>query len=100
VTLPLSAFISYILHSIAEENNIPIVDYELLLQQPEVIEIISGDAADLISAENGFKAFERIYKFKLLPRVFEPGTEISSKQEPLRHRIALNYAKDIQNLFK
>jgi long-chain acyl-CoA synthetase len=84
----------------AEENNIPIVDYELLLQQPEVIEIISGDAADLISAENGFKAFERIYKFKLLARAFEPGTEISSKQEPLRRRIALNYAKDIQGLFK
>jgi long-chain acyl-CoA synthetase len=84
----------------AEENNIPIVDYELLLQQPEIIEIISGDVGDLISAKNGFKAFERIYKFKLLARPFEQGTEMSSKQEPLRHRIMINYARDIQGLFK
>jgi long-chain acyl-CoA synthetase len=84
----------------AEENNIPVVDYELLLQQPEIIEIISSDVADLISARNGFKAFERIYKFKLLPRPFEQGTEMSSKQELLRHRIMINYAKDIQTLFK
>ncbi|AEF83090.1 AMP-dependent synthetase/ligase [Leadbettera azotonutricia] len=84
----------------AEENNIPIVDYELLLQQPEIVEIISTDVADLVNARNGFKAFERIYKFKLLPRAFDQGTEISSKQEPLRHRIMINYAKDIQTLFK
>jgi long-chain acyl-CoA synthetase len=84
----------------AEENNIPIVDYDLLLQQPEIIESIASDIGHLISARNGFKTFERIYKFKLLPKPFEPGTEISSKQEPLRRRIVVNYAKDIQTLFK
>ncbi|GHU68407.1 hypothetical protein FACS189447_10870 [Spirochaetia bacterium] len=84
----------------AAENNIPIVDYELLLQQPEIIEIISSDVGHLISARNGFKTFERIYKFKLLPREFSQGIEVSPKQEPLRHKIMINYAKDIQVLFK
>ncbi|MDR1024344.1 MAG: long-chain fatty acid--CoA ligase, partial [Treponema sp.] len=33
----------------AEENNIPIVDYELLLQQPEINGIIANEVAELIS---------------------------------------------------
>jgi long-chain acyl-CoA synthetase len=84
----------------AEENNIPIVDYELLLQQPEIIEIIANDVADLVSYRTGFKTFERIHKFYLLPKPFEPGIEVSSKMEPLRHKIVENYAKEIQALYK
>jgi long-chain acyl-CoA synthetase len=84
----------------AEENNIPIVDYELLLQQPEINEIIANDAAELVGPKNGFKPFERIYKFRLLPRPFEAGTELSAKQELLRHKITARYAKQIQSLFK
>ncbi|MDR2619013.1 MAG: AMP-binding protein [Treponema sp.] len=84
----------------AEENNIPIVDYELLLQQPEIIEIIAHDAADLVSYRTGFKTFERIHKFRLLPKPFEPGVEISAKMEPLRHKIAVNYAREIHELFR
>ncbi|MDR1898901.1 MAG: AMP-binding protein, partial [Treponema sp.] len=61
----------------AEENGIPIVDYELLLQQPETIEIIANDVANLVSPANGFKPFERVFKFRLLPRPFEQGRELS-----------------------
>jgi long-chain acyl-CoA synthetase len=84
----------------AEENNIPIVDWELLLQQPEIIELIANDISDLVGPENGFKPFERIYKFKLLSRPFQAGTELSSKGEPLRRRVNAAYAKEIQDLFK
>jgi long-chain acyl-CoA synthetase len=84
----------------AEENNIPIVDYELLLQQPEINEIIANDVADLVSPRTGFKPFERVFKFKLIPAPFEPGTELSAKQELLRHRIAARYAREIHRLFK
>jgi long-chain acyl-CoA synthetase len=83
----------------AEENNIPIVDWELLLQQPEIIELLANDVSDLVGPEAGFKPFERIYKFKLLPRPFQAGTEFSAKGEPLRHRINANYAREIQSLF-
>lgn len=84
----------------AEENGIPIVDYELLLQQPEINEIIAHETADLVSPKNGFKPFERVFKFHLIPGPFEPGKELSGKQELLRHRISARYAREIHRLFK
>ncbi|MDL2230054.1 AMP-binding protein, partial [Treponema sp. OttesenSCG-928-L16] len=83
----------------AEENGIPIVDYELLLQQPEINEIIANDVAELINPHHGFKPYERVFKFKLLPKPFEVGTELSAKQEMKRHRIAEIYHKEIAKLF-
>jgi long-chain acyl-CoA synthetase len=84
----------------AEENHIPIVDYELLLQQPEINEVVANEVADLVSPRNGFKPFERIFKFRLIPRAFETGTELSPKQELLRHKINGIYAREIHSLFK
>ena len=84
----------------AEENGIPIVDYDLLLQQPEINELIAAEVADRVSPKTGFKPFERIFKFTLLSKPFEPGRELSSKQELLRHRITALYAKEIHRLFK
>jgi long-chain acyl-CoA synthetase len=84
----------------AEENGIPIVDYELLLQQPEINEIIASEVADLVNPKTGFKPFERVFKFKLLTKPFEAGRELSAKQELLRHRIQALYAREIHDLFK
>jgi long-chain acyl-CoA synthetase len=84
----------------AEENAIPIVDYDLLLQQPEINELIAAEVAERVSPKNGFKPFERVFKFTLLPKPFEPGRELSSKQELLRHRITALYAREIHRLFK
>ncbi|GHV70908.1 long-chain-fatty-acid--CoA ligase [Spirochaetia bacterium] len=84
----------------AEENNIPIVDYDLLLQQPEINEIISTEVADLVGPKTGFKPFERIYKFRLLSAPFKPGEELSGKQELLRHKIAARCHREIQGLFR
>ncbi|MDR1099708.1 MAG: long-chain fatty acid--CoA ligase [Treponema sp.] len=86
--------------SFAEENNIPSVDYELLLQQPEINQIIANDVAGLVSSGTGFKPFERVFKFRLIPTPFEPGKELSGKEELLRHRIAAHYAREIHSLFK
>jgi long-chain acyl-CoA synthetase len=86
--------------SFAEENNIPIVDYELLLQQPEINEIIANDVADLVNPKAGFKPFERVFKFRLIPKSFEQGREISSKGELLRHRVTALYAREIHGLFR
>jgi long-chain acyl-CoA synthetase len=84
----------------AEENSIPIVDYELLLTQPEINDLIATEIARLISLPNGYKTFERVYKFVLLPKPFEIGKELSGKSELLRHRISAMYAKEIHRLFK
>jgi long-chain acyl-CoA synthetase len=84
----------------AEENAIPIVDYELLLQQPEINEIIAREVSERVSPRTGFKPYERIYKFALLPKPFEPGKELSGKGELFRHKINALYAKEIHKLFK
>jgi long-chain acyl-CoA synthetase len=84
----------------AEENSIPIVDYDLLLQQPEIIELIASEVSDHISAKNGFKPFERIYKFVLQAKPFEPGKELSGKGELLRRKIMETYGKEVHKLFK
>jgi long-chain acyl-CoA synthetase len=84
----------------AEENNVLIVDYETLLQQPEVVELIDSEVNLFISAANGFKSFERIFRFALLPSSFEQGKELSAKQEVKRHVINELYHKEIHRLFE
>jgi long-chain acyl-CoA synthetase len=84
----------------AKENNIPILDYETLLAQPEINEIVANDVADLVGPHSGFKAFERVFKFKLLPKVFEVGVELSAKQEIKRHAIVDLYKKEVAALFE
>jgi long-chain acyl-CoA synthetase len=88
------------LMAFAEENGVPIVDYELLLQQPEINELIANEVADLVGPRTGFKPFERVFKFKLLARPFEPGRELSAKQELIRRRIQALYARDIHSLYR
>jgi len=84
----------------AEENSIPIVDYELLLQQPEIIELIGSEISERISLKNGFKSFERIIKFVINSRPFETGKELSGKGELVRAKIMETYGKAVNKLFK
>jgi long-chain acyl-CoA synthetase len=83
----------------AEENNVPIVDYEGLLQQPEVSELIDSEINELVSMKNGFKSFERVFRFALLAKPFEVGRELSAKQEIKRHAIVELYHKEVKRLF-
>jgi long-chain acyl-CoA synthetase len=88
------------LMAFTEENNIPFVDYELLLQQPEINQLIATEIGDRVSLKAGFKPFERVFKFALLTKPFEMGKELSPKQELMRHRISALYAREIQQLFR
>jgi long-chain acyl-CoA synthetase len=84
----------------AKDNTIPIDDYESLLQQPEVKELIDAEINEYVSARQGFKSFERIFKFALLAAPFEVGKELSAKQEIKRHAVNEIYKKQIHKLFK
>ncbi len=83
----------------AKENNVPIVDYEDLLRQPEVEELIDYEVNELVSAKNGFKSFERIFRFAMLGRAFEVDRELSAKQEIKRFAINELYKREIARLF-
>ena len=85
--------------SFAKNNNIPYVDEDGLCEQPEIREVINDEISSLISADNGFKSFERIYKFKLLHKAFEVGAELSGKQDLKRHVIDEIHGDSIKSLF-
>jgi long-chain acyl-CoA synthetase len=83
----------------AKDNAIPMVDYEGLLQQAEVSELIASEVNERVSARGGFKTFERIFRFALLTAPFEQGRELSAKQEIKRHAIVEIYHKEVKKLF-
>ena len=83
----------------AGENHIIYAGDEELFTSPEVHRLISEEISNLISAANGFKIYERIAKFAVLPRPFEQGRELSAKQEIKRHVVSELYAKEIESLF-
>jgi long-chain acyl-CoA synthetase len=81
-------------------NHIPYISRSDMLELPEVWELFNSEIQELVSAKNGFKHFERVYRFALVPRSFEIGKELSAKQEVKRHVIADMYAEKIAALFK
>ncbi|MDF1569043.1 MAG: AMP-binding protein [Spirochaetaceae bacterium] len=83
----------------AKDNAVPYADEESLLTGVEVHELLAGEISGLISSKNGFKIFERIVRFTVLPNSFEIGQELSAKQEIKRHVINEIYAKDIKALY-
>jgi len=82
-----------------KNNAIPYMSREELLDMTEVFELINYEVNELISSKNGFKSFEHIYRFKLLPWSFEIGRELSAKQEIKRYKIQEMYADEIEKLF-
>lgn len=66
----------------------------------EVKTLIKEDLKQLISAENGFKPFERIVEFALLDKPFEVGDELTAKLSIKRHVITTKYQKVIDKMFK
>ncbi|WP_319558839.1 long-chain fatty acid--CoA ligase [Marispirochaeta sp.] len=81
-------------------NHVPYITREDMLELPDVWELFNSEIQELISSKNGFKHFERIYRFALIPRSFEIGRELSAKQEVKRHVIAELYKEKIDQLFR
>ena len=83
----------------ASDNGIQYDTYEDYLESEAVQKLYEGEIANLISAKNGFKLFERIARFKLITKPFEVGVELSAKQEVMRFRINEIYKTEIDSLF-
>lgn len=83
-----------------KSNHVPYISRDDMLELPEVEELINSEIQELVSAKNGFKHFERVYRFFLVPRSFEIGRELSAKQEVKRHLITDMYGDKIDELFK
>ena len=88
------------LEAFAKENAIPYMDAPSLTQLPEVKELIQAEITLRVNPKTGFRPFEMIFRTAVLPKPFEPGVELSGKQDYKRHFITDMYKKEISELFK
>ncbi|MFW5776564.1 MAG: AMP-dependent synthetase/ligase [Spirochaetota bacterium] len=84
----------------ADENHIPYGAYADLIENEGILELIDGEINVRVNAKNGFKGFERVFRFTLLEKPFEVGEELSAKQEIKRHVIAEQYSREVARLFE
>lgn len=85
--------------STAAEREISFSNYELLAKSREVQEIINAEIQSLINSRNGFKTYERIFRFAVLPDPFEIGKEMTQTLKVKRNVVAKTYKKEIKELF-
>lgn len=84
----------------AKENNIQYQSYEQLVQNEQINKLLESEIAELISAKNGFKSFEKLNKFDTITKPFEVGVELSAKQEMMRYKIAEQYKAKIAKMYR
>ncbi|MBI9102349.1 MAG: AMP-binding protein [Spirochaetales bacterium] len=88
------------LEAYAEENGMTFVDGVTLLDNPVIEEMINEEIQELISLQNGFKGFERIFRFHLLKTPFEAGKELTQTLKVKRSVVYKIYKREIAGLFK
>ncbi len=86
--------------SYAAEHDLLADDYEVLLEDPEIVQLFRTAIDTRVNHQNGFRPFECIFRFTLLKEPFQAGKELSAKQEMMRHKINDIYRKEIDALFK
>lgn len=84
----------------ARENGIAHEGIEDLVQNSAIKELYRREITEAVNQHTGFKAFERIYNFTLLTRIFEVPRELSAKQELKRTEVNNMYAKEIKGIFE
>ena len=72
---------------------------EELLQEKETRILLQQELRHLISDANGFKSFERISYWELLPKPFEVGEELTPTYKLKRHVIVERYHELIQVMY-
>ena len=84
----------------AKENGIVHNNFDAILKDEKIREIIFKEFENLITQKNGFKPFEKIGKFAFIEKPFEVGVELSAKQEIIRYKINEIYQKQISAMFQ
>ncbi len=84
----------------ASQNGIAYIQPEELLSDPEIEEYIHNEIQSQVNTKNGFKPFECIFRFKILPKPFEVGKELTQTLKTRRGVINRMYEKEIKELFR
>ncbi len=73
---------------------------ESLSGDKEAQRIIREEIKKIVSGENGFKSFERIQDFRLIPKAFELGDELTAKLSVKRHVVNEKYSKLFESMYE
>jgi len=68
-------------------------------ENSEALEVVKGEVHRLISAGNGFKAFEHVHSVRLISKVFDVGDELTNTFKIKRHVIAEKYGDIISEVY-
>jgi long-chain acyl-CoA synthetase len=82
-----------------KNDGIEAVSVAELATNPAVKKIITREIRARINAASGFKAFEQIQLWRLLPKAFEVGDELTATYKLKRHVIDAKYAAVLAEMF-
>lgn len=83
----------------AVEKEFSYVDGQDLLDSPLVSELISDEINSRVNSRCGFREFERVFRFKLIPKAFEIGVEMTASQKIKRDVVNQIYKREIEESF-
>ena len=87
------------LEKYAEGQGITSMSKQDLLENPQIIEHVSDEINSRVNAKRGFREFERVFRFKMIPKHFEEPVELSGSLKMKRDVINKIYKKEIAELF-
>lgn len=88
-----------VVENVAKERRIAYYEKEELVHNDLIRDYFNSIIQSLVSAQNGFKPFERIVRFALLEAPFEPLVEVTATLKLKRNVIAQRRAAIIQQMF-
>ena len=84
----------------AQKNEISYISRDELLTNPEIQEYVHDEIQGLVNQKSGFKHYERIFRFSLMPEAFEVGKELTHTLKIRRNVVNKLYHKKIEALFQ
>jgi long-chain acyl-CoA synthetase len=84
----------------AKSKGLTFLDFAELCQDAEIHEKFNSEIQELINQNNGFKHFERIFRFEILPNEFEIDRELTKTIKLKRKVIEKLYKKEIRKIFE
>ena len=83
-----------------KDNHVYYINRDDLHTIPEVYNLIDNEIKERISTKNGFRTFEQVMRFTILPKAFEVNRELSAKQEIKRFVISDMYKAEIDAMYR
>jgi long-chain acyl-CoA synthetase len=88
------------LEKYAKENEIEWVEREDLFANAQILEHYSDEINSRVNEKKGFRLFERVFRFTLIPKHFEVGCELTIGTQKLKRDVVNEmYKKEIAGIF-